>query len=76
MFSLKFDFMELFLKILSGMVNSLDSIQTAASWVGTVCICYFIRFLGLRNFRIFTAVREPYMKVHFIYDRKCHEGSN
>ena len=39
--------MQLFLKILSGMANSVDPDQTAPCliWVYTVCICHFVRNL-------------------------------
>ena len=56
-------FLQLFLKILSGisgMANSVDLDQTAPIirssliWVHTVCICHFVRHFGVRNFRAFT----------------------
>ena len=46
--------MQVFLKILSGEVNSVDPDQTALIWVCTVCICCFIGNFGIQNFRIFT----------------------
>ena len=52
-------FMQLFLKILSGMANSVDPDQTAPSvrssliWICTVCLCHFVRHFGVRNFRTF-----------------------
>ena len=47
-------FMQLFLKILRGMAKSADPDQTSPSdqiWVCTVCICYFVRKVGVQNFR-------------------------
>ena len=40
-------FMQLFLKIFSGRVNSVDSDQTALVWVCTVCMCHFVRKFGV-----------------------------
>ena len=50
--------MQLFLKTLSGIANSVDPDQTASSliWVCTVCICHFLRHFGVPNFRTFTLV--------------------
>ena len=48
-----------FLKILSGMANSVDPDQTAPSGlirVITVCMCHFVRQFGVQNFRTFTAL--------------------
>ena len=39
--------MQLFLKILNGIANSVDPDQT-------VCICNFVRHFGVQNFRTFT----------------------
>ena len=49
--------MLLFLKILSGMANSVDPDQTALEQsylVCIVCICRFVRNFDLRNVRTFT----------------------
>ena len=46
--------MQQFLKIPSGMENSVDPDQTAPSGVCTVCICHFVRHFGVQNFRTFT----------------------
>ena len=35
-----------FLKILSGMANSVDTERSSLIWVYTVCICHFVRNLG------------------------------
>ena len=44
-------FMQLLLKILTGMENRVDPEQTAPSliWVCTVCICHSVRNFGVRN---------------------------
>ena len=48
--------MQLYLKILSGMANSVDLDQTAPLiWVCTVCICHFVNNFGVQNFRIIVA---------------------
>ena len=51
-------FMQLFLKILTGMANSVDPDQTAPRssliWVCTVCISHFVRNFGVQIFRSFT----------------------
>ena len=49
-------FTQLFLKILSGMVNSVDPDQTAHEEVCTVCICHFVRNFCELNFRTFTVL--------------------
>ena len=41
-------FMQLFLKVLSGMANIVDPYQTAP-----VCICHFVSNFGVGNFRAF-----------------------
>ena len=47
-------FIQLFLKILSEMANSVDPDQTAV-WSGsTVCICNFVRHFGVQNFKALT----------------------
>ena len=49
--------MQLFLKILDRMANSVDSDQTAPSGsdlVYAVYMCHFVRNFDVRNFRIFT----------------------
>ena len=55
--------MQLFLKILSGMANSVDPHQTAPRssliWVCTVCMCHFVRNFGVRIFRTFTVYYIP-----------------
>ena len=53
--------MHLLLKILSGMANSVDPDQTAPagavrSGSATVCICHFVRYFGVQDFRIFTVL--------------------
>ena len=57
--------MQLFLKILSGMVNSVDPDQTAPRSslirVYTVFIYNFVRNFGVRNFRTFTIIGEYLM---------------
>ena len=42
--------MQLFLKILNAMANSVDPDQTASS-------CHFVRNFGVQNFRIFSIYR-------------------
>ena len=44
-FGRTFAFMQLFLKILSGVANTADPDHTAPIWVYTVCICHFVRNL-------------------------------
>ena len=50
--------MQLFLKMFSGMVNSVDPNQTAPwsslIWICTVGICHFVRNFDVQNFRTFT----------------------
>ena len=47
--------MQLFLKILSGMADHVDPDQRSSLiWIGSVCICHFVRHFGVRNFRTFT----------------------
>ena len=53
-------FVQLFLKILSGMANIVDPDQSAPS-VCTVCICHFVRNFGVQNFGTFTVI--PFCNV-------------
>ena len=52
-----------FLKILSGMANSVDPDQTAPIWVYTVCKFHYVRHFGVQNFKIFTVIIVC-MKLH------------
>ena len=56
--------MQVSLKMLSGMANSVDPDQTAPwsslIWVCTVCICHFVTYLSVCNFRTFTMYTAVY----------------
>ena len=53
-------FMQLFLKIPSGMANSVAPDQTAPEGFCTVCTCHFVKNFGLWNFRTFTVSSKGY----------------
>ena len=45
----------MFLKLLSGMADSVEPDLTAPL-VCTICICHFVRNFGVQNFRTFTII--------------------
>ena len=62
--------MQLFLKILCRMANSVDwldcSFRTCLIWVCTVCICHCVSHIGVWNFRTFAIPARIKIWIHHI----------
>ena len=58
--------MQLFLKLLSGMANSVVPDQTALEGAYAVCICHFVRNLGVQNFITFTISKTDFFLIFLI----------